>query len=80
MTKLKLRINNPWTFGNITIFKDGTESLDRPQLKHIPSVKDKYHLVTDFDDLQSIAFRYYGDSKFYFIIKDINNLDNFFWL
>lgn len=80
MAKLRLRLNNPWTFGSITTFDDGSESLDRPRLKHVPSVKDKYHLVTDFDDLQSLAFKYYGDSKFYFIIKDVNNLDNFFVL
>jgi len=71
---LNLRQNNPWVIGSITNFDDGTQSLDRPRLKHVASEKDKYHTVKAWDDLQSVAFMYYGDSKFWFILSDVNEL------
>jgi len=80
MAILKLKINNPWTVGKITVFDDGTESLDRSRLKHVPSIKDKFHIVRDFDDLQLIASIFYNDSKWWWVIYDINNLDDMFIL
>ena len=77
---VKLEINNPFTIGSTITFEDGTESLDRPRLVHVEAIKDRFHTVTAFDDLQSISFKKYGDSKFWWVIRDVNNLDDIFIL
>lgn len=80
MANIRLRINNPFTIGVKTTFEDGTESLDRPRLVHVPSIKDKFHTITDYDDLQSISFKHWGDSKYWWVLRDVNNLDDIFTL
>lgn len=80
MARVKLNINSAFTIGSITTFEDGTQSLDRPRLVHVPAIKDKLHIITSFDDLQSISFKRYGDSKFWWILRDVNNLDDIFTL
>lgn len=80
MSDLSLRQDNPYSNGTVITFDDGTGVLDRDKLNYVPSASDKLHTVTDYDTLSSIANDRYGNSKYWWIIFDINKLDNPFEL
>lgn len=57
-------------------FKDGQKHLARRKLVHTPALDDDYHILTEHDTLGDLAFRYYGDAKYWWVIADINDIDN----
>ncbi len=71
---LKLRSNNPYVTGYTVDYLEGDQSLQRFQIEFRPSDKDKLHPVTDYDNLSDIAFDHYGDSKYWWVIADVNNI------
>lgn len=71
-----LRQNNPYITGYIINYPEGDQSLERFKIKYNPSVKDKLHTVTDFDTLWSLSYDNYGDSKWWWVIADVNNIDH----
>lgn len=75
---INLRTDNPFaTSGSRIInYPEGLSTLNRKPLEYIASEDDIYHLVTDFDTLNSIAAKYYGDDKLYWVVQDINKLEN----
>jgi nucleoid-associated protein YgaU len=73
---LNLRINNPYANGRIVLLGGLDAVLDRTRLNYVPSRKDKLHKVRDFDSLSDLAYDYYGDSKWWWVIYDINDLDD----
>lgn len=77
---VELRTDNPFSTGFVYKYEEGDESLERFKLNHVPSEKDKLHTVRDYDNLSDISFDYYGNSKYWWIIADINNIDNPFEL
>lgn len=75
-----LRRNNPYSIGTIINYSDGTQSLERSSLAYVATPNDKLHLVRDFDTLPDVAHLYYKDSKWWWVLMDINNIENPFLL
>lgn len=73
---LRLRINNPYSSGTLMGFPDGSLALDRNKVNYVKSERDKLRVVTKQDTLDGLAFMYYGDSKFWWLIADVNKIDN----
>ena len=57
-------------------YSNGDYSLERP----IPTIQfsdnDQVHVVMDGETLQSIAYRYYGDSGYWYVIAEANLIIN----
>lgn len=72
---LQLRQNNPYSIGNVFVFKEGDFVLDRERLPYVKSPNDRYYTVRDKDTLGAIAFDYYGSSKWWWVLADVNEID-----
>ena len=57
-------------------YPNGDYSLERPIPIPIYSDSDQIHTVMDGETLQSIAYRYYGDSGFWYQIAEANQIVN----
>lgn len=77
---LYLQESSPYSTGFVLNYSDRTFSLERYPLKYVPNVDDQLHIVMDSDSVWSLAYQYYGNSKYYWIIVDMNNLENAFSL
>lgn len=53
-------------------YSNGDYSLERPIPTTQFSDSDKVHGVMDGETLQSIAYRYYGDSGYWYVIAEAN--------
>ena len=71
-----LRQDNPYSIGYVINYEDGTNSLERFRIKYTKSVGDRFHIVTEADSMWSLAYDYYGNSKYYWVIQDVNDLEN----
>lgn len=81
MASLKLWISNPYITGRFVELHDGTVILKRRQLEYnTSSFNDRSHRVSYGDTLWRLAFKYYGNSKLWWIIADVNNIINPFEL
>lgn len=66
---LNVRPNNPYTTGFVLL---NYQRIYRVTLVYQPSAKDKYHVVKDGEELDGIAYKYFKDSKYWWILYDIN--------
>ena len=57
-------------------FKEGDTALHRDRVQLRNNSNSKQHVIVDGEDLHSIAFKYYGSDHQWFIIADINNVQN----
>lgn len=80
MSGLRVRIDNPYSTGFLVKLADDERALYRNKIKHTPSPKDIYHMVTYSDRLDTLAFQYYRNSKYWWIIADVNDVLNPFEL
>jgi len=69
-------IDNPYFTGYILLYDGDESSLERDRLKYEKSIYDKIHIVTEADTIWSLAFDNYGNSRYYWILQDINDLEN----
>lgn len=67
---------SPYNNAHILQYDNGDYSLERNIPKIISSDKDKIHTIMDGETLQSIAFRYYGDSGYWYQIAEANGIIN----
>jgi len=72
---LELRINNPYSNGEVFVFNEGDAVLDGRVITYVKSIKDRYFTVAQGDSLSSISFEAYGDSKYYWVIAQANGID-----
>ncbi len=72
---IELRPNNPYSVGDVFVFPEGDAELERKPIQTRKSTRDRYYRVEEGDTLSDIAFDAYGDSKYYWVISDVNNLD-----
>ena len=76
MNNLKETISSPYDKGMILQYPDGTKSLERVEKIYSPTGTEKVHTVLDGETLQSISFRYFGDSGLWSYIADVNGIIN----
>lgn len=75
LTNLKFRKNNPFSTGYFAMYRDTD---DLPELFRMPIAYkvdeyDEFHPVTFYDDLWTLSFKWYGNSKYWWVIYDANN-------
>lgn len=74
---LNLRVDNPYSIGNVLALSDSEFELIRPTLTYEKSPKDRYYTTSENENLPGIAFDAYGNSKWWWVIYDTNkNIDN----
>lgn len=73
---LILRDNNPYSLSDIIILPDDSLVLERRKVVYVKSDKDRYFTTIQGDTLWNIAHQAYGDSKLWWIIADVNNIDS----
>lgn len=59
---------------NYIRYKDGSILKTRIPNTHIRTNNDRNHIVKQGDTLLNIANHYYGNSREYYIIGDVNNI------
>ena len=77
---INLRENNPYSVGSIFVFVEGDIALDRDPIKVTKSFNDRYYTIVAGDEIGNIAFDYYGNSKWWWVIWDSNDIENPFEL
>jgi nucleoid-associated protein YgaU len=73
MSNISTRSDNPYVTGYIIDYYEGDRSLERFKITYKPSAGDKLHIVTDSDTLWNLAYDNYGNSKYWWIIADVND-------
>ena len=73
---LILRENNPYSLSDIIVLSDGSLILERHKVVYIKSDKDRYFTTIQGDTIWNIAHQAYGDSKLWWIISDVNNMED----
>lgn len=74
MSVINLRINNPYARGTIFTFSGGEKFFRRKKIEYTQGPTDLLHLVRADDNLSNLAYKYYGDSKYWWVIADANNI------
>ena len=65
----------------ITInYQEGDTSLQRKTIVHKEDLEDKSYIIRQDDTLSSIAYKFYNEPLYWYIIADVNNIDNPFIL
>ena len=67
---------NPYLTSYSIDYGDGDTSLERVPYVHESVGNDINHTVLDGETLQSISDKYYGDSGYWDIIADVNDITN----
>lgn len=73
-------IDSPYTKSQIILYDEGDYSLDRNMEIYPDTPDDIYHLVKEDDTLTSLANKYYGSGRYWYIIADKNDLMDIFYL
>ncbi len=73
---ISLRKDNPFITGYVIKYPQGDQSLERFPIEYQASTGDKLHVVKNYDTLWNIAYDYYGNSKEWWIIADVNKIEN----
>lgn len=68
--------NDLYTGGKIINYEEGDQSLQRDRIIHREDLEDELHTIKQGETLTSIAFRYYRKSKLWYLIADVNNIEN----
>lgn len=70
---VSIRDNNPFSTGYVVNYNEGDQSLERFKLVYTPSVNDQLHPTKMMDNLSDLSYDYYGDSKWWWVIGDVND-------
>lgn len=73
--ELELRTNNPYSIGEILTLGDEI-SLERTPYIHIKSPLDREYQTIGIQKLSDIAFEAWGSSKDWWILFDVNDIDD----
>lgn len=76
---LEVSDDNPYSTGEILELEQvGKEAqtyfLERKPLVYIQSPLDRRYVVAEGDTLWGISYQAYGNSKYYWVIQDVNNI------
>jgi hypothetical protein len=67
---------DPYEGAYVLQYEDGDYSLEKNIPKIIRSDHDKVHTLLEDETLHSVAFKYYGDSGYWYYIAEANNIIN----
>lgn len=76
MAKIVLRKDNPYALGSILRFSTTPPVLDRDVLVYQTSTEDKFHEMVEGETLDTLAYKYYKNSKYWWVIADANQIEN----
>lgn len=65
-----------YTNAIINNYEEGQPTLDRQRFSYKVSKDDKVYNIKQGDTLQSIAHKFYGNSKYWYVIADVNEILN----
>lgn len=71
-TNISLWANNPYGDGIVFTFKEGDQQLGRTPLIYVQSSRDRTYTIQDGDDLWAISYGAYGESKWYWVLQEVN--------
>lgn len=71
---MEINQDNPFVTGYVVNYKEGDTSLERVPIVYTPSINDKLHPVTNWDNLSDLSFDNYGTSKLWWVIADVNQI------
>ena len=69
-------IIDPYTNGYIISYENGDISLERIPTYQVNQQLVTVHTVLEGETLQGIAYKYYGDSGYWSLLADVNNILN----
>ncbi len=72
--------NNIYNKGFIINYPEGDRSIQRDKLEYVEDIEDKLYTIKDGDRLSSIAFMFYKNPLLWYLIADVNDIDNPFVL
>jgi hypothetical protein len=72
------RPDNPYKRALEEYYNDSDEPmlLNPEPVQYVPANNDIYHLVSEYETLDTLAFNYYGNSKYWWVIAHANNILN----
>lgn len=76
MATIKLSRIDLYSNGNILEFNTNEAMLVRDPRSYVESEKDRIYTTVMGDTWDSIAFNFYGNSKYWHFIADVNNVFN----
>lgn len=65
-----------YTDGRMINYIEGDQSLQRDRIIHREDLEDEIHTIKQGETLTSIAYRYYKKSKLWYLIADVNDIEN----
>lgn len=66
--------DNPFVTGFLVSYLEGDMSLERVPIEYVPSPNDRLHPITNWDTLSDLSFDYWGTSKLWWVIADVNKI------
>lgn len=69
-------LDNLYTDGVIITYEEGDRSIQRSKIRYSGSSADKTHITIDGERLDTISHRYYGTSKLWWLIADMNDIQD----
>lgn len=69
-------MTNTYSDSYIINYPEGDQSLERVRILHREDIEDRVHTIIDEDTLTSISTRFYGSPNHWYIIADVNNIEN----
>jgi hypothetical protein len=75
ITDVTLREDNPYAVGTIIDFGDGELLLEREPIDVPRSINDRYYTTIENEKLHDVAFSAWGNSKWYWALMDVNEID-----
>lgn len=81
MAQVLLKHNNLFREGRIIVDDFDQRMLERDLVVFVESSNNKYHIITEFDRLDLLAYKYYNNivedsSKYWWLIADVNQIRN----
>lgn len=58
------------------IYEGGEESLERRPINHQEDINDIIYTIKEGDRLTNIAYKFYGNPLLWYLIADVNQIDN----
>lgn len=80
-TNIKVPEGNLYTNGRVIEFDNGEQLLIRDVVEYEPTERDKYHTLTESDELTRLGFKFWRNviknpSKYWWVIADVNKIFN----